>query len=77
MVKKAIKINLKFILGVDGIAQQNSSPNLAKIFLFIDLFCQISEQSFNLLRCFYHQFVLVERGKVEIKVGKMKFKNKK
>ncbi|KAI3412113.1 Receptor-type guanylate cyclase gcy-9 [Globodera pallida] len=28
---------------------------------------QISEHSFNLLRCFYHQFVVVERGKVDIK----------
>ncbi|KAL3101133.1 hypothetical protein niasHS_001593 [Heterodera schachtii] len=28
---------------------------------------QISEHSFNLLSCFYHQFVMIERGKVEIK----------
>ncbi|KAH7729672.1 Protein GCY-9 protein [Aphelenchoides avenae] len=30
---------------------------------------QVSESACNLLRCFYPQFALVERGKVEIKVG--------
>lgn len=29
---------------------------------------QISENSYNLLKCFYYQFVVVERGKVDIKV---------
>nr|CAD2188038.1 unnamed protein product [Meloidogyne enterolobii] len=28
---------------------------------------QISESSCNLLRCFYHQFIVVERGKVDVK----------
>ncbi|KAK6061287.1 hypothetical protein COOONC_01050 [Cooperia oncophora] len=28
---------------------------------------QISEQSHNLLRCFFHQFITVERGKIEVK----------
>jgi len=30
---------------------------------------QISEPSYNLLKCFYQQFITTERGKVEIKVG--------
>ncbi|KAE9415626.1 hypothetical protein Angca_007637, partial [Angiostrongylus cantonensis] len=29
---------------------------------------QISEQSCNLLRCFFQQFIVVERGKIEVKV---------
>jgi hypothetical protein len=29
---------------------------------------QISEPSFNLLKCFYQHFIVTERGKVEIKV---------
>ena len=28
---------------------------------------QISESSYNLLHCFYPQFILAERGKVDIK----------
>nr|CAD2184540.1 unnamed protein product [Meloidogyne enterolobii] len=31
---------------------------------------QISENSYNLLKCFYHHFVVAERGKVEIKANK-------
>uniref|UniRef100_A0A915M913 Guanylate cyclase domain-containing protein n=1 Tax=Meloidogyne javanica TaxID=6303 RepID=A0A915M913_MELJA len=30
----------------------------------------ISENSYNLLKCFYHHFVVAERGKVEIKANK-------
>uniref|UniRef100_A0A915P3W7 Guanylate cyclase n=1 Tax=Meloidogyne floridensis TaxID=298350 RepID=A0A915P3W7_9BILA len=35
---------------------------------------QISESSFNLLKCFFQQFIAVERGKVEIK-GKGEYEN--
>ena len=28
---------------------------------------QISESSYNLIKCFFHEFIVVERGKVEIK----------
>lgn len=31
---------------------------------------QISEQAFNLLRCFFTEFVCSERGKIEVKVNK-------
>ena len=71
MVLKKLDYNKRFfnfLKESSGVANKIQVNFLNIILFFKIIFKQISENSFNLLKCFYHQFVVVERGKVEIKV---------
>ncbi|VDM96808.1 unnamed protein product [Thelazia callipaeda] len=58
---------------IQALLTLNLSPYRIKLTLigyyeFKNLFLKISEQSYNLLHCFFPQFEIVERGKINVKV---------